>query len=94
MLRAGMSRLRIFLMWLGLVAGSTVAGIVGHILLNDASPGAVVLLMGFAGGGVVAMLATTMMPEAFEGGGPAVAPATIVGFLASLLLSILEVQTG
>ncbi|MGE3909487.1 MAG: cyclic nucleotide-binding domain-containing protein, partial [Chloroflexota bacterium] len=69
MLRAGMSRLRIFLMWLGLVAGSTVAGIVGHILLNDASPGAVVLLMGFAGGGVVAMLATTMMTEAFEGGG-------------------------
>ena len=46
-----------------------------------ASPVTVAFLEAFAGGGVVAMLATTMMPEAYEDGGSEVVPATIAGFL-------------
>jgi hypothetical protein len=33
-----------------------------------------------------------MMPEAYESGRASVAPATIVGFLVSLLLAVLELQ--
>jgi ZIP family zinc transporter len=36
------------------------------------------------------MLADTMMPEAFENGGPLVAMATVVGFLCAFLLSHLS----
>jgi zinc transporter, ZIP family len=40
-----------------------------------------------AAGGILAMLADTLMPEAFENGGPFVAMATAVGFLLAALLT-------
>jgi CRP-like cAMP-binding protein len=90
LLRSRFSVLRVVLMWSGLVVGSAVAGTLGYVLLHDASPAYEAFLGAFAGGGVVAMLAMTMMPEAYESGHAGVAPATIVGFLASLLLAVLE----
>jgi ZIP family zinc transporter len=44
----------------------------------------------FAAGAVLTMLADTMMPEAFEHGGRAVALLTVLGFLLAGLLSALE----
>ena len=43
--------------------------------------------LAFAGGAVVAALADTFMPEAYEKGGSAAALATAAGFLLSYLLS-------
>lgn len=93
LLQAGLSRTRVCLMWAGLVLGSTIAGALGCALLYDAAPLIVAFIGAFAGGGVVAMLATTMMPEAYETAHAGVVPATIAGFLASLLLAILELET-
>jgi zinc transporter ZupT len=90
--KVGFSSPSICLMWLGLVVGSMIAGSLGCALLYGASPAIVAFLGALAGGGVVAMLATTMMPEAYETGRSGVVPATIAGFLASLLLSILELE--
>lgn len=90
LLRAKFSILRVMAMWSGLVVGSALAGTIGYLLLHDASPAVVAFLGALAGGGVVAMLAMTMMPEAYESGRAGVAPATIVGFLVSLLLAIME----
>ncbi|HEX2069998.1 MAG TPA: zinc permease, partial [Actinomycetota bacterium] len=45
--------------------------------------------LAFAGGAVIASLADTLMPEAFEGGGPLVAFATVGGFFISYLLATL-----
>jgi len=90
LLKARFSVLRVMAMWVGLAVGSAVAGTVGYLLLHDASPAAVAFLGALAGGGVVAMLAMTMMPEAYESGRAGVAPATIIGFLASLLLAVFE----
>lgn len=81
---------RVMLMWLGLAAGSALAGSLGYMVLHGASPALVAFLGALAGGGVVAMLALTMMPEAYESGHTGVAPATIIGFLASLLLAVYE----
>lgn len=90
LLRSGVAVERVIAMWAGLVAGSALAGTLGHLLLNGAPAAAIAFLGALAGGGVVAMLATTMMPEAYESGRAGVAPATIVGFLASLFLAVLE----
>ena len=43
--------------------------------------------LGFAAGAVLASLADTLMPEAFGEGGPPVAYATALGFLASFMIS-------
>jgi zinc transporter ZupT len=90
LLRAKFSVAKVLAMWGGLVVGAALAGALGYLLLNDASPAVVAFLGALAGGGVVAMLAMTMMPEAYESGRASVAPATIVGFLASLLLAVFE----
>ena len=92
LLRAKFSIGKVMAMWAGLAVGSALAGTLGYLLLHDASPVAVAFLGAIAGGGVVAMLAMTMMPEAFESGRASVAPATIVGFLASLFLAVIELE--
>jgi len=45
------------------------------------------LALGFAGGAVLASLADTLMPEAFEHGRPANAFATAAGFFLSFVLA-------
>jgi CRP-like cAMP-binding protein len=92
LLRARFSLSRVMVMWVGLVVGSAVAGAAGYGILHDASPAWEAFLGALAGGGVVAMLAMTMMPEAYESGRAGVAPATIIGFLASLLVAIFEIE--
>ncbi len=67
-----------------LLAASVVAG---RLLLGGASGGMLAVLLGFAGGAVLAALAVTVFPEAFEHGGPFVAFATVVGYLFAYLLS-------
>jgi ZIP family zinc transporter len=44
--------------------------------------------MAFAAGAVIASLAGTLMPEAFEHGGRAVALSTAAGFVLSFILSL------
>ena len=44
----------------------------------------------FAAGAMLTMLADAMMPEAFEHGGKLVGLFTVLGFLASAILSILS----
>lgn len=46
------------------------------------------VLLGFAAGAVLASLAATVMPEAFEHGGPFVAFATVAGFLLSYVVAL------
>jgi ZIP family zinc transporter len=54
----------------GLVAlGFGVASLLGYVLLDAASPRTVAIVLAFAGGAVLSMLANTMMPEAIHHGG-------------------------
>jgi ZIP family zinc transporter len=76
-------------MWGGLMAVSAVAAAAGNVLLAGADPAVLVFVNALAGGAVLAMLAATMMPEAFEEGGPSVGLATIAGFLAALFFTTL-----
>ena len=66
----------------------TVAVVVGASLLSGSDPAVVSVPLAFAAGAVIASLADTLMPEAFEHGGPAVALSTTAGFLLSFVLSL------
>ncbi|HLL68293.1 MAG TPA: ZIP family zinc transporter [Micromonosporaceae bacterium] len=69
-----------------LLAGAVV---LGRGLLAGAEGAAISVPLAFAAGAVVASLADTLMPEAYEKGGSAAALATAAGFLLSFLLSTL-----
>jgi zinc transporter, ZIP family len=85
----GWTAKRTVLTWTIAAAVLAVAVVAGQALLSEASPGTVSLPLAFAGGAVVAALADTFMPEAYEKGGSAAALATAAGFLLSYLLSTL-----
>lgn len=90
MVRAKYTPGRIFTLWLSLVLASALAAVVGNLFLASASEEVVVFVEAFAGGGIMAMLAQTMMPEAFEEGGAPVGLATIIGFLAAFVFTTIE----
>jgi ZIP family zinc transporter len=83
----GRSRAYIVGVWtvVGLVC--VAATVAGYALLSGLSPGMTSAILALAAGGILAMLADTMFPEALQHGGPFVALATAVGFACALLLS-------
>lgn len=78
--RRGWSLRRLFALWSLTAVGSGVAAMLGYGLLAGASNWLVAFVLAFAGGAVLAMLSTTMMPEAYESGGRAVGLTTTSGF--------------
>jgi zinc transporter, ZIP family len=67
----------------------TVAVIVGAGPLANSDDETLSLPLAFAAGAVLASLADTLMPEAYEKGGPVVALSTAAGFVLSFVLSTL-----
>jgi ZIP family zinc transporter len=63
-MRAGRSKMRIALMWSGIILVSAVAALFGY-LLGDAPNNAVAFALAFAGGAVITMVSSTMIPEAY-----------------------------
>jgi ZIP family zinc transporter len=87
MRKEGRSRRYIVALWGVTTLVCTLASVAGYVFLSGLAPNWISALLAFAAGGILAMLADTMMPEAFQRGGPFVALATAVGFIAALLLS-------
>lgn len=67
----------------------TFAVVVGAGPLSNASDETLSLPLAFAAGAVLASLADTLMPEAYEQGGPTVALSTAAGFVLSFVLATL-----
>ncbi len=65
------------------------AVVLGAGPLASATPETLSLPLAFAAGAVLAALADTIMPEAYEQGGPTVALSTAAGFVLSFVLSTL-----
>jgi ZIP family zinc transporter len=89
-LRRAHSTRWIVLMWAAVVVVSGIASALGYGLLGDAPNGLLAFMLGFAGGAVLTMLADTMMPEAFEHGGPIVGLLTTLGFAVAVFVGVLE----
>lgn len=75
-------------MWSACAVLLVAAVVIGAGPLSDASAETISLPLAFAAGAVLASLADTLMPEAYEQGGPVVALATTGGFALSFALSL------
>ena len=90
MQKAGYSSRQVVGLWAGVMAVSGLASLVGFALLGGASPVILAVIQAFAAGAILAMLADTMMPEAFENGGRVVGLVTVAGFAAAFALGTFE----
>lgn len=86
MRRGGQGQKQIIIIWLIAALVLTLMVAIGQ-LAGNLSPTTLALAMSFAGGAVLASLADTLMPEAFERGRPWNAFATALGFLLSFALA-------
>jgi ZIP family zinc transporter len=77
----------IVLIWTATAFLLALAVVIGYAALQGVGDEALAWPLGFAAGAVLASLADTLMPEAYGEGGPPVAYATALGFLASFLIS-------
>ena len=87
MKQAGTKKGQILALWIGVVVLSGFCAVAGYYLESGVSPLYVALAQAISGGAILAMLASTMMPEAYELGGSSVAFSTILGFLIGFLVS-------
>jgi zinc transporter, ZIP family len=85
----GWSQRLVLLTWTVCALLLTAAVVIGAGPLANSSPETISLPLAFAAGAVLASLADTLMPEAYEEGGPTVALATAAGFVLSYLLATL-----
>ena len=74
-------------LWLAVVVASSVAAGLGFGLLGDMAAGPAAIVQAFAAGAILATLADSLMPEAFEHGGIGVGLATVFGFSFAFFLS-------
>lgn len=84
----GQARKVIVGLWTACAVVLVFAVAVGAGPLSRADPATISLPLAFAAGAVIASLADTLMPEAYENGGPAVALSTAAGFVLSFVLSL------
>ncbi|PRY38814.1 hypothetical protein CLV43_108214 [Umezawaea tangerina] len=81
MKQAGRGARYVFGVWGGIAVASGVAALLGNLLLRDASPATIAVITAVAAGAILAMVADTMIPEAFERSGLYTGLITTVGFL-------------
>ena len=83
----GTSKEHILRLWIVVAVASAVASGIGYLLLSHAAHEVVVMVQLYAGGAILAMLAESMIPEAYQKGGRAVGLATVFGFAVAAALS-------
>ena len=84
--KAGYTTKKVISMWILVLTASTLSSLLGYSLLDQASESAQAIISSFAAGAIIAMIASTMMPEAHEKGGPIVGLITATGVFITLLL--------
>ncbi|MEO6003827.1 MAG: ZIP family zinc transporter [Opitutus sp.] len=87
MKQAGRSAAYVFGVWGGIAALSGLAAMAGYYFFDDATEAVIAVTTTFAAGAILAMLAETMIPEAFEEAHDFTGLITVVGFLVSFCLS-------
>lgn len=87
MKKAGRSLRYIFGVWSGIALVSGVAAVVGYTIFQRFSADVIAATTAVAAGAILAMLVDTMIPEAFEAAHDFTGLITVVGFLASFVLT-------
>jgi ZIP family zinc transporter len=87
---AGWGRGKILLLWSAIAVACAVASAAGYVFLEGASNHLLAVVQAFAGGAMLMMLANTMIPEAYERARKLAGVATVLGFVVSVFLVVLE----
>jgi ZIP family zinc transporter len=87
MKKAGRSALYIFTLWTAISLLSGGAALIGYTVFSHFPAEIIAGTTAFAAGAILAMIADTMMPEAFEIAHDFVGLITVLGFLAAFILS-------
>jgi ZIP family zinc transporter len=87
MKRNGRSAGYVFGVWIGIAVASGLAGLLGCLLLQDASDGTIAVITAIAAGAILTMIADTMIPEAFERTHMYAGLLATLGFLAAFTIS-------
>jgi len=82
----GMARRRGMLLWVATGVLLVLATVAADAAAGSIGPASIAAIQAFAGGATIAVLADTLMPEAFKEGGWWVGLATAFGFLVAYLL--------
>lgn len=90
MKRNGRSAGFIFGIWLTIAFASGLAALAGYSIFDNLSIEVRAATTGIAAGGILAMIADTMIPEAFEGTHDLAGLITAAGFLCAFALSMIE----
>jgi zinc transporter, ZIP family len=88
LLAGGFTRVRVVGLWLLVALASAAAAGIGFALLDTAPLSLTVGMQAFAAGAILAMLAESMIPEAYEIGGRPVGLATALGFAVAAYLAL------
>jgi zinc transporter, ZIP family len=84
---AGWPRRKVLLMWTAVMMVSAVAALLGYVALDPESGRTGALAQAFAAGALLAMVADTLLPEAYKVEGVWTGLLVVVGFAVSLALS-------
>jgi zinc transporter, ZIP family len=86
MKRKGRSATYVFGVWVSIAVASGAAGMLGVLLLQGAGPQLLAVITAVAAGAILAMIADTMIPEAFERAHLYAGLITTVGFMAAFVV--------
>lgn len=87
---AGRSGKYIFGIWGCITLLSGIASLAGYAVFQHFSPDVIAATIAIAAGGILAMLSSTMIPEAYEEAHDFIGVVTVIGFLAAFILSKLQ----
>ena len=78
---------KILYLWGSVVILSSLSSLLGYALLQNAPESTSYIIGAFGAGGLLAMASSTMMPEAYEEGGPSVGFLSSLGIILSFVLT-------
>ena len=90
MKKSGRSKTYIFGIWAGIALISGVSVLAGYSVFSGFSPNVIAATTAIAAGAILAMLADTMIPEAFEEAHDFAGLITVTGFLTAFALTKME----
>lgn len=87
MKRSGRSAFYIFSLWVGIAVILGFSAFLGYVVFSQLSPQIISVTIALAAGAILAMIADTMIPEAYEKTLDYTGLITVIGFIISFILS-------
>jgi zinc transporter, ZIP family len=84
--KEGFPRKKIYFIWVSVGVAVMITAVLSYLFLEKINLNLMGIIESFASGAILAMLADSMMPEAYEEGGYLIGILTVLGFLTAFIL--------